>query len=286
MPKIALVTDSVACPTREQVEKYKIEIVPVNIQFEGKVYREWVDLTPTQAYQFLEKNPEDWASSAPSPGDFLAAYKRAVEKGAKEILCLTLPQKISATWNSARMAKELAKKELPKLRIEVIDSQTVAAGQVLLLLAAGRAIKEEKTFDEILRLIENLKKKIKVFLLLETIRYIYRSGRIPEVASKLGALLPLKPILTVSEGKLHFAGATTSKKKEIEKVLKILKENWDENLPEIGLMHADCLFEVEELKEKITKIFPSSEIFISEFTPVMGYATGRGTLLVAFYSKS
>lgn len=282
--RIALVTDSVACPTREQVEKYQIEIVPVNISFEGKVYREGIDLTPTQAYQFLEKNPEDWATSAPSPGDFLAAYKRAAEKGAKEIFCLTLPQKISATWNSARMAKEFAQTELPQTKIEVIDSQTVAAGQILLLLAAARAIEEGKTFEEILQLIENLKKKVRVFLVLETIRYVYRSGRIPEVASKLGALLPLKPILTVSEGGVHFAGAATSKEKGIEKVLKILKENFDENLPEIGLMHADCLSEVEELKEKITKLFPSAEIFISEFTPVMGYATGRGTLLIAFFA--
>jgi len=285
MSKIAIITDSVACPTKEQAEKYQIEIVPINILFEGKVYREWVDLTPTQAYQFLEKNPEDWATSAPSPGDFLAAYQRAVQKGAKEIICLTLSQKISATFDSARMAKELAEKELPQVRIEVIDSQTAAAGQVLLILAAARAIEEGKTFEEILQLIENLKKKVRVFFLLETIRYVYRSGRIPEIASKLGALLPLKPILIISEGKVHFAGAATSKEKGVEKLLKILKGNFDAGLPEIGIMHADCLKEAEELKKRIVKLFPSAEIFISEFTPVMGYATGRRTLLIAFYSK-
>lgn len=283
--KIALVTDSLAYPTREQQKIYQIEIVPVNVRFEGKVYREGVDLTPSQGYQFLEKNPEEFATSAPSPGDFLAAYQRAAQKGAKEILCLTLPQKISATLNSARMAQNLAKKELPQVRIEVIDSQTVAAGQVLLLLAAGRAIEEGKNLDEIIELVENLKKKVRVFLVLETIRHIYRSGRIPEVASKLGALLPLKPILTITEGKIHFAGAATSKEKGIEKILKILKENFDQSLPEIGLMHADCLSEGVELKEKIEKLFPSAKIFLSEFTPVMGYATGRGTLLIAFFSK-
>jgi DegV family protein with EDD domain len=283
--KIALVTDSVAYPTKEEVEKYQIEIVPINIRFEGKIFREWIDLTPTQAYQFLEKSPEDWATSAPSPGDFLAAYKRAVEKGAKEILCLTLSQKISATWNSARMAKEFAKTELPNLRIEVVDTETGAAGEALLLLAAARAIEKGEPLEEILQLIESLKKKVKVFLVLETIRYIYRSGRIPEVASKLGAILPLKPILTISEGRVHFAGVVSSKEKGVKKLFSILKENLDAGLPEIRLQHADCLLEAEELKDKITKIFPFAQIFISEFTPVMGYATGRGTLLIAFYSK-
>lgn len=286
MPKIALVTDSIACPTKKQVQKYQIEIVPVNILFEGRVYREWVDLTPTQGYRFLEKNPEEFATSAPSPGDFLAAYKRAAQKKAKEILCLVLSKKISATWNSARMAKNLAKKDFPRVKIEVVDSETVAAGQTLLLLAAARAIEEGKNLEEILQLMNNLKKKVRVFLFLETIRHIYRSGRIPEVASKIGALLPLKPILTVSGGKLHFAGATISKEKKIKKLLKILKENFDEKLPEIGVMHADCLEEAQKSKEKIKKMFPSADIFLSEFSPVMGYATGRGTLLIAFYSKS
>lgn len=285
MTKITLVTDSVACPTKEQVQKYQIEIVPVNILFEGRVYREWIDITPTQAYQFLEKKPEEFATSAPSPGDFLAAYKKAARKGVEEILCLTLSQKISATWNSARMAKNLVKKEFPKVKIEVVDSETVAAGQTLLLLSAARAIEKGKNLNEILQLIEELKKKNRVFLILETIRHIYRSGRIPEIASKIGALLPLKPILTISGGKVHFAGAATSKKKGIEKLLKILKENFDKNLPEIGLQHANCLKEAEEMKEKVAKLFPSAEIFLSGFTPVMGYACGQGTLLVAFYGK-
>lgn len=285
--KIAIVTDSTICPTKEQQEKYQFEIVPVNVLFEGKVYRDWVDLTPFQAYQFLDKNPEDWATSAPSPGDFLAAYKRVVKKGQKKILCLTLSQKLSATYNSARMAKESAKKELPvpDIKIEVIDTQTVGAGETLLCLTAARATEESKDFEEIIQLIERLKKKVRVYFLLETIRYIYRSGRIPEVASKIGALLPLKPILKVSDGSVHFAGATTSKSKSINKVLKILKENWDETLPDLCLMHADCLSEAEGLKQKIQKIFPLAKIFITEFSPITGYATGRGSLLIAFFAK-
>jgi fatty acid-binding protein DegV len=105
------------------------------------------------------------------------------------------------------------------------------------------------------------------------------------VASRIGSILPLKPVLKVSEGALHFAGATTSKEKSVEKILKILKENWDENLPEIGILHADCLPEAEEFKKEINQLFPASQIFISECSPVIGYATGRGTLLVGFFVK-
>ena len=283
--KIAIIVDSVCAPTKEQIEKYRLEIVPVNVRFEGRVYRDFIDLTAAQAYQFLEKNPDDWATSAPAPGDFLSAYKKVIENGAKEILCLTLSQKISATYNSARMAKETLKTDFPDVRIEVVDTETVAGAETLLCLAAVQAREKGKNFEEIIQLIENLKKKVRVFIILETIRYIYRSGRIPEMASKIGTFLPLKPILTISEGLLRFAGATISKQKSIEKVLRILQKKWDEMLPEISIMHADCLTEAEELKKKVNQLLPSSQIFISECSPIIGYATGRGTLLIAFFCQ-
>lgn len=283
--KIGIVVDSTAYFSQEQKSKYQIELVPVNVLFEGKVYRDGVDLTPTQAYQFLEKNPKDWATSAPSVGDFLVAYKKLVNQGKKEIFCLTLPQAISATWNNARMAKEFAKNELPGIKIEVIDSGTATIGETLLVLRAVQAIEAGKSFQEIIQLVENLKSKIRVFLLLETIRYVYRSGRIPEIASKIGAILPLKPILSVFEGKVHFADATTSMGKSEEKILKILKDSWNQNLPEIGLIHIDSPGEIEKFKGKISSLLPEAQIFISEFSPIVGYATGRGTLGIGFFAK-
>lgn len=288
MSKIAILTDSIACITKEQKEKYGIEIVPANLRFEGKIYQDGQNLSASEAYQFLEKNPEEFATSAPSPGRFLEAYRK-LSKETDKILCFLLSSKLSATWNSARMAKNLAKIEIPNLKIEVIDTLTVGAGQSLLVIAAARAVKEEKSFEEIIKLVGNLRKKIKVFLLLETIRHIYRTGRIPKVASKIGGKLPLKPILSLSEsteGKIRFAGIASSKQKGVEKLLKTLEENFDQSLPEIGVMHTNCLKEAEELKKKIVSQFPSTQVFITEFSPVMGYATGPGLLGIGFFAKS
>jgi len=285
MNKIGIVVDSTAYLSQEQILKYQIELVPINVLFGGKVYRDGVDLTPNQAYQFLEKNPKDWATSAPSVGDFLTAFKKLANQGTKEIICLTLPTAISATWNNARMAMEFAKTELPDIKIEVIDTGTATIGETLLVLRIAKAIETGKNFQEVIQLAENLKSKIRVFLLLETIRYIYRSGRIPEIASKIGAILPLKPILSVFGGKMHFAGATTSMEKSEEKILKILKESWDENFSEIGLMHIESPSEVEKFKEKIFSSLSKTQIFISEFSPIMGYATGKGTIGIGFFAK-
>ena len=285
MAKIGIITDSTASLTKEQIAKYGIEMVPINVLFEGKVYRDAIDLTPVQAYQFLEKNPKDWATSAPSAGDFLNAFKKLAGQGKKEIICLTLPTAVSATWNNARMAMEFAKTELPDVKIEVIDTGTATVGEILIVLRVAKVVEEGKSFQEIIQLTLNLRSKVRVFLLLETIRYIYRSGRIPEVASKIGAVLPLKPMLSVHGGRLHLAGATTSMEKSEEKIIKLLKETWDENFPEIGLMHIESQKEIEKFREKISSSLPKVQTFISEFSPIVGYATGKGTLGIGFFAK-
>jgi len=283
--KVAIVADSTTCPTKKQQQKYQFKIVPLNVRMEGKIFKDGVDLSASQAYQSLDKNPEDWATSAPSPGDFLSAFHKLKKEGAKKIICLLMSQKLSATFNSARLAKESAKKELPDVKIEVIDTKTAAGGENLLCQWLGEKIKSRQEIDEIVLSLEKIREKVRVFVVLETIRYIYRSGRIPEAAAKIGAILPLKPILKISDGLVRLAGASASKEKSKNKILKILKETWDNSRPDICLMHADCFAEIEELKQKVQKQLPQSKTFVTEFSPIMGYACGRGSLLIAFFAK-
>jgi DegV family protein with EDD domain len=282
--KIGIVTDSVASLSQEDVEKYKIQVVPVNLLFEGKVYRDGVDLTTEQAYQILEKNPEEFATSAPAAGDFLKAYRQAASL-ADQIISLTVSQKLSATYDSARMAKGLFAAEFSQKKVEVIDTLSATVGQALLVLTTARLIDEGKDFDEIIKIIENLRGKIRTYLLLETIRYIYRTGRIPEVASKIGSIMPFKPILRISEGKVHFSGMAGSREKGLEKLINNLKENFDPNYQEIGITHTSSAKEAEELKGKIQSLFPQAKIFITACSPIIGYATGSGLLGIAFYSR-
>lgn len=283
--KTAIVTDSTANLSQEEKNKYFVELVPVNVLSEGKVYRDGIDLTPAQAYELLDKNPDDWATSAPSPGDFLTAYKKVIAQGAKEIICLAPPPKLSATWNGGRLAKEALQKEMPDIKIEVIDSGTAAAGEKLIIQRLGKAAEQDKTFEELVQMAESLKEKIRLFIALDTIRYIYRSGRIPEIASKIGGILPLKPIITIHQGKIGFSGAAMSRHKNMEKILGILKENFDQEFPEIILTHINERSGTEDLKNKILESIPSADVSITEFSPIFGYAFGRGVIGASFFSK-
>lgn len=284
MTKTAIIADSVACITKEHAERHKIAMVPVNIFFEGKVYRDSVDVSPTQAYEFLDRAPQSWKTSAASPEEYLEVY-RDISKHGQDVLVVTVSSKLSMQYESAGIAKEIAKEELPQTRIEVLNSETAAAAEGLIVLAAARAA-QDKTFDEVIAIAKRVRERVKLYVLLETIRHVHRSGRVPQFASQIGSMLSIKPILTSSNGLIHFATATRTKQSGVEKILHIMRNHVGSSKPvHIAVMHADSLEEAEKLKERIATEFNCAELFITDFSPVIGYATGRGTLGIAYYES-
>src|SRR3989337_4194604 len=107
----AVVTESIACLPREVVERYAIRIVPVNVLFEGRVYRDWVDLTPSLAYEMLKKNPDGFATSPPSPQEFLEAFRK-VGRRSGEILCITISSRLNTLYNLPAAASQMFEQEL------------------------------------------------------------------------------------------------------------------------------------------------------------------------------
>ena len=283
MQKVAIITDSLACLTSQLVEEYQIGIVPLNIHFEGKVYKDWLDITPSQSYQLFLKNPNSWGSSAPSPVDFLKAFHTA-SRQMKSILCVTISAKLSATYDAAQLAKEQAGAELPGTAIEVLDSRTTTAAEGFVALAAARAATTGKSLAEVNTAVGEMSDGVEFFAFLDTVRYIYRSGRIPKIASQAGSILHIKPILTTSSGLVRFAGVARSKRSGVERLLKIMRDKVGLNPVHVAVMHAYAPDEGERLKERISAEFNCAELWLTEFSPVMGYACGTGTLGLAFYS--
>jgi len=282
--KVVIVTDSLACLTRELVERYGIRIVPLNIHFNGKVYKDWVDITPTEAYELFLKAPGSWGSSAPAPGDYLKAFREVGSK-IRNILCITASSKLSTTHDVAKLAKEQAEAEFPETSIEVVDSQLATAAEGLVALAAAQAATAGKSLAEVVKVAEEIRDKVTFVAFLDTIRYVYRSGRIPRVAALAGSMLNIRPLLTISSGVVRFMGAVRSRERGIERVLKVMRDKAGQNPVHVAVMHAYALEEAEKLRERVASAFNCVELWISEFSPLMGYACGTGTLGLAFYTE-
>jgi len=280
--KVAIITDSLACLTREHVEQYGITITPINFYARGKLYRDWVDITPDEAYELFLQDPDSFKTSAVSPGDCVEAYRKA-SKRANNILFVTVSAKLSAVYEAAQGAKEQIKAELPQISIEVLDSETVTAAQGFVALAAARAAEAGKSLPEVVRAAKEMMGKINLLAFLDTIRHIYRTGRIPKIAALAGSVLNIRPMLTVSSGMVRFVGAVRSRERGIEKMLKVMRNKMGQGLVHVAVMHAYALDEARKLKERVEAEFNCAELWITGFSPVMGYATGTGTLGLAFY---
>ena len=282
--KVVVVTDSIACLTNELVEQYRIEIVPIRLLVQGKVYRDSLDITPSEAYELFLQDPESFTTSPSSPGHYLEVYREASDR-AKSILCITLSSKLSTGYDMARAAKEQAKTELPTTSIEVLDSQNVTAAEGFIALAAARAAANDKDLAEVIKAAEKVRDKVTFIILLDTIRHVYRTGRIPKVAAQVGSMLKIKPILTISDGLVRFKGVVKNRERGISRLLEILRDKVGKNPVHLAVMHAYAPEEAEMLKERISSEFNCAELWITEFSPVMGYATGTGTVGFAFYSE-
>jgi DegV family protein with EDD domain len=284
LQKVAIVTDSLACLTKELAERYRIRVIPLNIHFAGKIYKDWVDITPTQAYELFLKAPQYWSTSAPSPADYLEVFREVGER-IKNILCITASSKLSTTHDVARLAGEQAEAELPQTSIEVVDSHLATAAEGLVTLAAARVAGTGQSLAEVVRVAEEVRDKVTFVAFLDTIRYVYRSGRIPKIAAQAGSMLNIKPLLTISSGVVRFMGAVRSRERGIERMLKIMRDKVGQRPVHVSVMHAYALEEAEELRERVASVFNCTELWISEFSPLMGYATGTGTLGLAFYPE-
>jgi len=280
--KVAVITDSVACLTRELVEQYGIRIAPLTLYFDNQTYRDWVDITPDEAYELFLKDPDAFKTSGSNPLEWMEAC-RAASRETDSIVCITISSKLSVVYNSVLDIKKRLQDEIPGLSIEVVDSQTVTASEGFVVLAAARAAEEGKGQPEVVKAAEEMRDRVALVAFLDTIRHVYRTGRIPKIAALAGSVLSIRPVLTVSGGVVRFMGVVRSRERGIKRMLKKMREKVGQNPVHVAVMHAFAQEEGEKLKERIASEFNCVELWLTGFSPVMGYATGPGTLGLAFY---
>jgi DegV family protein with EDD domain len=258
--------------------------VPVQLIFGDKTYRDGVDISPSDFYNLLRQAKVTPSTSASSPVPYLEAYRKAGQK-AESILCLTEPSRFSAMFDSAGVAREMAKKTFKNVFIEVVECTTAAAGQGLVALAAAKAAKIGKSLNEVVGVTVRMMSRVNIFATLDTLQYLAKSGRVPQAAALVNSLLNIKPIFTLNHSDARTVALPRTMKSAIKHILKLMEQNMHKGPMHVAVMHADAMDKAVTLKNQISSKFECNEIFITEFTPVMGVHTGPGLIGVAFYSE-
>lgn len=278
--KIAVVTDSTANLPSVVIEKYGITVVPINLHWGNETYKDGVDISVEEVYRRLRENKQIPKTAAPSVGDFLQTYLR-LSGEVDGIISIHLPENLSGTVKSARVAAELAREHVP---IEVVDTGTATMGAGFVVLAAARAAERGADLSKVMEVAEEISPRTMVLAMIDTLEYLYRSGRISKAQGLLGVALRIKPILTIHNREVDILAKTRTTSRGIRIMLDEMEERVDGHPVHVAVLHADALEEARHLKRMVEERFDCLEIFTCSMTPVMGAHTGPGLLGLAFYA--
>ena len=278
--KVAVVTDSTANLPSVVVEKYRITVVPINLHWGNETYKDGVDISVEEVYHRLRETKQIPKTAAPSVGDFLQTYLRLSDE-VDGIVSIHLPENLSGTVKSARVAAELACEHVP---VQVIDTGTATMGAGFVVLAAARAAERGAELSKVMEVAEEISPRTTVLAMIDTLEYLYRSGRISKAQGLLGVALRIKPILTIHNREVDILAKTRTTSRGISIMLDEMEERVDGSPVHVAVLHADSLEEARHLKQLVEERFDCLEIFTCSMTPVMGAHTGPGLLGLAFYA--
>jgi DegV family protein with EDD domain len=280
MSKVVVVTDSSANVPAHLVQQLDIRIVPILLALNGRTFRDGLDVTPQQVYQWLRTSKHLPTTSAPSVGDFLRVYATAAQE-TSDIVSIHLSPKLSATYKVATTASQL----VDSATIRVVNCQTVAMGQGFVAIAAARAAAKGADPEEVVARAEQVSSKMNLLATLDTLEYLHRGGRIGGAATLLGTLLQIKPVLYVADGYVDLYSRPRTKPKAIRVMMEQLTKAADGGSLHVAIFHADVPDEAEALRHKIATDLECDELYVTEMTPIMGAHTGPGVLGVVFYAE-
>jgi len=278
---VAIVTSSISCLPAEQVQRYGIKVVPMPFMLNGHSYLDGVDISATEVYEQLAYE-RPFRTSAPSPGDYLKAYREALSEY-DAILCLTVPSKISMMYDSACSAAE----QIPKDTIvDVLDTGTAAGGEALIDIAAAEAAAAGATLEEVKQLIANLKGKVRLYGLIVAPKYLARTGRVPAPLPSAASALGIKPVFTIAQGRIKLVSVVRTEKAGVDRMLSMMHADVGRKPVRVIIQHANVPRQAENLRQRVQADFNCTELRVTEFSPIIGFATGPGCLALAFRAEN
>jgi len=194
---LAIIIDSTCDLSAEELAKLGVERVPLYVNFQGKMHRDWIDITPAKIIEGVAAGADLPTTSQPSPQDFADAYARVVAAGADTILTITITSELSGTFQSANLAAEKA-----GAKVTVFDSRGASLGHGEMARVASAMRAAGASLDAIVTALTVIRDSNFVLFTVGTMEYLQKGGRIGRASALLGSLLNIKPILTLEQGKI------------------------------------------------------------------------------------
>ncbi len=271
---VKIVTDSLSDITEDLARELGITVVPLTVFFGQESFLDRVTITTDEFYDKLTQGTIWPTTTQPPPGDFVNVYNK-LAKETDEILVIVVSTKLSGTYQSALQAASMIEE---KCRIEVIDSQTVAMGLGLIVISAAKAAKAGASLDELADLVRKAVTRSHLIAYFDTLKYLAKGGRIGKAQGLLGAMLSIKPILTVKDGEMSPVTRLRSRAAGMDYLCNAVAGF--SNIEELAVEHCTTPDDADKLVERLGSVFPKERIYRSTLSPVLGTYAGPHALAV------
>ena len=280
---IKFIIESASDISPELAEKLGLIHLSFKVIFGDKEYLDAVELTHKDFYEKLTTTDISPSTSQINPAEFEEAYQKVVANGDIGIV-ITVTGKLSGTYQSAMIAAADYKG-----KIFVVDSESVAIGERLLIMRGLELRDRGLSAEEIVDRLNAEKKKIRLFALLDTLKYVKRSGRVSSLAAFAGTLLSIKPVISMEDGLLSIAGKARGARQGQKLLYALMDKCGGINFEKpyyfayTGLSDSSVKQFIADCPEM--KDIPADQVPVSSIGAAIGTHAGPGAIAVAFFAK-
>ena len=276
---VKVITDSTSCIPKDLAEKYGVEIVSLSVIMNGESYKE-VDIDSEAFYDELAKCDKLPTSSQPPMDEFYNAFEKFAKDG-HDIVAAFISSKLSGTYTTSHIIKDMILEKYPDVKIDLIDSQTSVMALGIGVLEGAKAAQEGKDFDEVSKIVRTTIEESEIIFVPGTLENLKKGGRIGKISAMAGTLLQIKPILTfASDGQLTSAEKVRGRKLALEKMAQKIEKLYSGNgAYNIAVANGGCIEEMNNLKDRILQSLSNPKlIFESEIDCTLASYVGPNLL--------
>jgi DegV family protein with EDD domain len=272
---VAVVTDSTAYLPADLIEGYGIHVVPLYVVLPGRSGREGFDIGPADVARTLSVRGQTVSTSRPTPGDFLAAYRAALDAGADQVVSVHLSGELSSTSDAARLAASQVGEHL----VTVVDSRSAAMGCGFAVLAAARSAAAGANAAEVAETARRTAAETSTFFVVDTLEHLRRGGRIGAAAAVLGSALSVKPILHVKDGRVVPLEKVRTAARANNRLVQRAVDAAGDGAVSVAVHHLAAGERAERLAAELRERLPAlRELHVSELGAAIGAHVGPGAV--------
>lgn len=282
MGRIAVICDSTCDMPHELMAAGGVSVVPLKVVFGSEAYQDNIELSAAAFWEKVRTSGHHPRTSQPAPGEFIQAFEAARAAGADGAVAVLLSAGVSGTYQAARIAREA----MPDFPIELIDTKLASGGIGLVALEAARLAQQGASLPEVAALARRRSEQACLLLVVDSLEWLHRNGRIGRAAALLGTLFSLRPILTLdkSDGVITPIERTRGRARALARVGELVREKVPVGSRlHLAVLHGDCEADGRRLYDELSRQYELVDPYFGPVGAVIGSNIGPGAFGVIFY---